>query len=174
KNRLSDLLDSVSLSSTSQRTTPIPILNNDPTLHSMGPRRRIARPRRPLPGIQHQHQHHHHHGNQSPSLQATTPKTTTTTTTTTTTSTRRPYIAPSIDKFNGPSVYSNNDNSLGCSKRGVFAHPESCGMFVVCAPAGRDKKGFRTLTHHCPAEQVFVEEVGRCRPGNKDRCEVYH
>ncbi|XP_075677589.1 uncharacterized protein LOC113794366 isoform X2 [Dermatophagoides pteronyssinus] len=171
KNRLSDLLDSLtSTLSSSNPTTPMPttlITNNDPIIHSMGPRRRIARPRRPLPGIQ------HHHQSPTTSLQTTTPKTSTTTTTTTTT-TRRPYIAPAIDTFNGPSVFSNTDNSLGCSKRGVFAHPESCGMFVVCAPAGRNKKGFRTLTHHCPAEQVFVEEVGRCRPGNKDRCEVYH
>ena len=172
KNRLSDLLDSVTAtlsSSSSHPTTPIPtalITNDDPILHSLGPRRRIARPRRPLPGIQ------HHHQSPTTSLQTTTPKTSTTTTTTTTT--RRPYIAPAIDTFNGPSVFSNTDNSLGCSKRGVFAHPESCGMFVVCAPAGRGKKGFRTLTHHCPADQVFVEEVGRCRPGNKDRCEVYH
>lgn len=60
-----------------------------------------------------------------------------------------------------------------CTRRGVFAHPGSCGQFVVCAPASRGSLSYRSYMHHCPAEQVFVEEVGRCRPGNKEKCEVF-
>ena len=78
-----------------------------------------------------------------------------------------------VTQFEGPAIFSENDGKIGCGKRGVHAHPNSCGMFVVCAPTSRSNKNLRALTHHCPADQVFVQDVGRCRPGNKDRCEVF-
>jgi hypothetical protein len=90
---------------------------------------------------------------------------------------RRPTQPPTTEapatQFDGPAIFAENDGKIGCNKRGVHAHPSSCGMFVVCAPASRANKQLRALTHHCPADQVFVQEVGRCRPGNKDRCEVF-
>ena len=73
----------------------------------------------------------------------------------------------------GPPVAMDNTGGVSCVRRGVFAHPQSCGQFVVCAPVSRGSSSYRPYTHHCPAEQVFVEEVGRCRPGNKERCEVF-
>lgn len=136
-------------------TTPMPV--EEPAVIPRRPGgRRVKGPRRPIPQSQ-----------PEPVVSSTT-----------TTTTRRPtrvqeYSEPVMDNFNGPAVFSEKEGGLGCSKRGVFAHPDSCGMFVVCAPAGRGKKGMRTLTHHCPADQVFVQEVGRCRPGNKDKCQVF-
>lgn len=91
--------------------------------------------------------------------------------TTTPRPTRRTTLAP-LEEV-GPAVEMDPKGQLSCSRRGVYAHPENCGMFVVCAPSSRNAVTYRSYTHHCPAEQVFVEEVGRCRPGNKDRCEVF-
>lgn len=73
----------------------------------------------------------------------------------------------------GPPVAMMDSGNIKCTRRGVFIHPASCGQFVVCAPASRGSSTYRSYVHHCPAEQVFVEEVGRCRPGNKERCEVF-
>ena len=72
-----------------------------------------------------------------------------------------------------PPVAMGNGGIVACTRRGVYAHPQSCGQFVVCAPLTRGSTKYRSYEHHCPAEQVFVEEVGRCRPGNKEKCEVY-
>jgi hypothetical protein len=90
-----------------------------------------------------------------------------------------PHVAsaPAIDEEgasipSGPAVEMDS-GSVKCTRRGVFAHPGSCGQFVVCAPVSRGSLNYRSYLHHCPAEQVFVEEVGRCRPGNKERCEVF-
>ena len=87
-----------------------------------------------------------------------------------------PFSPPSgTDADNsGPSVLV--DSSTGkatCSRRGVHGHPDSCGQFVVCAPASRATKELQAFVHHCPADQVFVKDVGRCRPGNKERCEIF-
>ena len=104
------------------------------------------------------------------------PQSTTQATTSTPRPTRRQTTEAATippEKFDGPSVFAENNGNLGCSKRGVYAHPSNCGMFVVCAPASRSNKTLRSYTHHCPAEQVFVQEIGRCRPGNKDKCEVF-
>lgn len=153
-----------------ESTTPMPAVEAGGP--RQGGRRRIARPRRPIPTQ-----------GSSALPPVTMPMTSAVAVaSTTSTTTRRPQkrleesppvVATNAENFNGPAVFANKEGGLGCSKRGVFAHPESCGMFVVCAPAGRGKKGMRTLTHHCPADQVFVQDVGRCRPGNKDRCEVF-
>ena len=88
-----------------------------------------------------------------------------------------PASAPAIDEEgasipSGPPVEMES-GVVKCTRRGVFAHPGSCGQFVVCAPVSRGSLNYRSYMHHCPAEQVFVEEVGRCRPGNKERCEVF-
>ena len=86
-----------------------------------------------------------------------------------------PPLAPSAAEDavpSGPPVEMESGH-VKCTRRGVFAHPGSCGQFVVCAPASRGSLSYRSYMHHCPAEQVFVEEVGRCRPGNKEKCEVF-
>jgi hypothetical protein len=136
-----------------QTTTPTPTTTTT-TTRAPPTQRRVGRPRRPIP-------------QPLPSPIATT----------TQRPQRRPVPTevtnPPSTQFDGPAVFSENDGKLGCSKRGVYAHPTNCGMFVVCAPASRSSKGLRSLTHHCPADQVFVQEVGRCRPGNKDKCEVF-
>ena len=79
----------------------------------------------------------------------------------------------SANEPTGPPVAMMDSGNIKCTRRGVFIHPASCGQFVVCAPASRGSTSYRSYVHHCPAEQVFVEEVGRCRPGNKERCEVF-
>ena len=50
---------------------------------------------------------------------------------------------------------------------GVYVHPQSCAQFVVCAPS---KGSIKAIQHHCPAGQVFVKEVGRCKPGDRNTC----
>lgn len=91
-----------------------------------------------------------------------------------TTSRARPAPAPEIliDE-GGPAVIIDANGNGKCARRGVHPHPGTCGQFVVCAPASRTNKELRAFIHHCPAEQVFVQGVGRCRPGNKERCEVF-
>jgi len=101
------------------------------------------------------------------------PRRTTSTTTTTITPPFVGSISSAIDEIGGPPVEMEGSGTVKCTRRGVFAHPASCGQFVVCAPASRGSTNYRSYLHHCPAEQVFVEEVGRCRPGNKERCEVF-
>lgn len=44
---------------------------------------------------------------------------------------------------------------LVCNRRGVFAHPNSCGRFIVCAPQSRSHRALRAFEHHCPAEHIF-------------------
>lgn len=44
---------------------------------------------------------------------------------------------------------------LVCNRRGVFAHPNSCGQFIVCAPQSRSQRLLRPFEHHCPAEHIF-------------------
>jgi len=89
--------------------------------------------------------------------------------------TRRTTLPPlPVVDDSGPAVEMEPTSGvISCARRGVYAHPTNCGQFVVCAPTARNSITFRSYTHHCPAEQVYVEEVGRCRPGNKDKCEVY-
>jgi hypothetical protein len=53
---------------------------------------------------------------------------------------------------------------LVCNRRGVFAHPASCGQFIVCAPQSRNQRSLRPFEHHCPAEHIFHDSWGRCRP----------
>lgn len=92
--------------------------------------------------------------------------------------TSRPRVVPSSEAASpidetGPPVVVDGAGNAKCGRRGVHPHPGTCGQFVVCAPASRTNKELRAFVHHCPAEQVFVQGVGRCRPGNKERCEVF-
>lgn len=61
-----------------------------------------------------------------------------------------------------PIVWDQATNKITCNKRGVHVHPQTCGQFVVCAPS---KSQLKALVNHCPAAQVFVKEIGRCKPG---------
>lgn len=94
---------------------------------------------------------------------------------TTTTTTPRPREVESISTVDesGPPVSIDSAGNAKCGRRGVHPHPGTCGQFVVCAPTSRTGKELRAFVHHCPAEQVFVVGVGRCRPGNKEKCEVF-
>jgi len=92
-----------------------------------------------------------------------------------TTTTPRPREVESISTADesGPAVSIDSAGNAKCGRRGVHPHPATCGQFVVCAPTSRTGKELRAHLHHCPAEQVFVVGVGRCRPGNKEKCEVF-
>lgn len=81
--------------------------------------------------------------------------------------------APSVRSNSGssdsgePITWDQTNNKVTCNRRGVYIHPQSCGQFVVCAPS---KGSIKTIQHHCPAGQVFVKEVGRCKPGDRNTC----
>ncbi|XP_076310082.1 uncharacterized protein LOC143225125 isoform X2 [Tachypleus tridentatus] len=82
---------------------------------------------------------------------------------TTTTTTTTPELA-------GPPVIANGED-IECLQRGLFRHPHDCGRFVVCAPS--DTEGyFRSFVHKCPADRIFMEEIGRCTFGDKDNCQA--
>lgn len=67
--------------------------------------------------------------------------------------------------LSGPGVSVEPSNGLlSCNRRGVFAHPASCGQFIVCAPQSRAGRALRPFEHHCPAEHIFHDSWGRCRP----------
>ncbi|RWS26301.1 chitinase-like protein 1 [Leptotrombidium deliense] len=84
-------------------------------------------------------------------------------------------VTPAVESSNsasdhsGPAVVIEKSGQISCGRRGVHPHPNSCAQFVVCAP-GKTANTLRSYTHHCPAEQLFVKEVGRCRPGNRALC----
>ena len=69
-----------------------------------------------------------------------------------------------------PIVWEPSSNKVTCNRRGVHSHPQSCGQFVVCAPS---KGEIKSIVNHCPAQQVFVKEVGRCKPGDRNTCKPF-
>ncbi|XP_013779449.1 mucin-5AC-like [Limulus polyphemus] len=104
--------------------------------------------------------------------------TTTSTTIATTTKTSRPIkrrrttttTTTTTPELVGPSVIANGED-IECLQRGLFRHPHDCGRFVVCAPS--DTEGyFRSFVHKCPADRIFMEEIGRCTFGDKDNCQA--
>lgn len=64
--------------------------------------------------------------------------------------------APALLDQSGPGASLDpQTGKLVCNRRGVFAHPNSCGQFIVCAPQSRSQRSLRPFEHHCPAEHIF-------------------
>jgi len=70
------------------------------------------------------------------------------------TSSASPAATPPSEGGPGASLDPETGRLL-CNRRGVFAHPNSCGQFIVCAPQSRAQKSLRPFEHHCPAEHIF-------------------
>lgn len=61
----------------------------------------------------------------------------------------------SLDQAGPGASFDPQTGKLVCNRRGVFAHPNSCGRFIVCAPQSRSQRSLRAFEHHCPAEHIF-------------------
>lgn len=72
-------------------------------------------------------------------------------------------IAPSArtDQSGPGALVDQQTGSLVCTRRGVFAHPNSCGQFIVCAPQSRSQRSLRPFEHHCPAEHIFHVSIAQ-------------
>lgn len=86
--------------------------------------------------------------------------------------TTRRYRPPAAQVSRGPVLALLPDGGITCLRRGVHPHPKDCTKFIVCVPSEEEDDSLDGFIHDCPREDThFVEDKGRCMPGDGHTCD---